>query len=420
MTKLLEVRHVAKYFKTGNATYNTLSSSILNFSRKNKSQDSSKKLVKALEDISFEMESGEILGLIGRNGAGKSTLLRVIAGITKPSSGSIKINGSVAAILEVGAGFHPEMTGRENARLNGAILGLKTETINNRMEEIVSFADLENFIDTPIKKYSSGMRSRLGFAIASLLEPDLLIVDEALAVGDIAFQQKSLGKMQEMANSGRAVILVSHQPTHVRNLCTRALWIENGYVKRDADVSTTLGEYQEKLLDVNSKQELFDEYSRIFESEKDDLELIDYQFSQKGTELSSAFDISIPLTIKINIKINNAVPGLRVFIDCQDSYGGLVFRTFADENPDFTPEPSVGNYIFELQIPGGFLAQASYILSIEAATHNVRRLLPANHFRLPLTGVGGSRVNPAYSGDSEKGIISPNTKWDVSYNHGNY
>src|SRR5687767_9797681 len=182
----------------------------------------------ALDDVSFEVKQGEVVGIIGRNGAGKSTLLKVLSRITKPTKGHAKIHGRVGSLLEVGTGFHPELTGRENIYLNGAILGMRKAEIERKFDEIVAFAEVEKFIDTPVKRYSSGMYVRLAFAVAAHMETEVLIVDEVLAVGDREFQQKCLGKLDDVSHQGRTVLLVSHQMNQIRNLCSTALWLDEG------------------------------------------------------------------------------------------------------------------------------------------------------------------------------------------------
>jgi lipopolysaccharide transport system ATP-binding protein len=197
----------------------------------------------ALRDVSFEVAEGEVLGIIGANGAGKSTLLRILSRITTPTGGRAEIRGRVASLLEVGTGFHPELTGRENVRLNGAILGMGRREIAQRFDEIVEFAGIEAFLDTPVKRYSSGMRMRLAFAVAAHLEPEILIIDEVLAVGDVAFQQRCLGKMSEVAHSGRTVLFVSHNMAAVEGLCDRALLLDRGQVAARGDVRSVIAEY---------------------------------------------------------------------------------------------------------------------------------------------------------------------------------
>jgi len=200
----------------------------------------------ALRDVSFEVERGERLGIIGRNGAGKSTLLKTLARITEPTRGRIEIEGRVASLLEVGTGFHPELTGRENIFLNGAILGMTKQEIRRKFDEIVSFAEVERFLDTPVKRYSSGMFVRLAFAVAAHLEPEILVVDEVLAVGDAGFQKKCLGKMQEVGESGRTVLFVSHNMLAVQSLCERALWLEEGRISQRGAVTPVVAAYLQR------------------------------------------------------------------------------------------------------------------------------------------------------------------------------
>lgn len=194
----------------------------------------------ALKDVSFEIRQGEVVGIIGRNGAGKSTLLKLLSRITEPTKGYAAIYGRVASLLEVGTGFHAELTGRENIYLNGAVLGMSRQDINRKFDEIIEFAGVENFIDTPIKRYSSGMKVRLAFSVAAHLEPELLIIDEVLAVGDLSFQQKCLGKMEEVANSGRTVLFVSHNMGAVKNLCSKGIWLQAGQLAEDGEIGSVI------------------------------------------------------------------------------------------------------------------------------------------------------------------------------------
>ena len=182
----------------------------------------------ALRDVSFELRKGEVVGLIGRNGAGKSTLLKILSRVTQPTVGRAEIHGRVGSLLEVGTGFHPELTGRENTYLNGAILGMGKREIDRKFDEIVAFAEVGDFIDTPLKHYSTGMQMRLAFAVAAHLEPETLLVDEVLAVGDMAFQKKCLGKMGEVASGGRTIVFVSHQLNQIRRLCEKVIWLDQG------------------------------------------------------------------------------------------------------------------------------------------------------------------------------------------------
>src|SRR5258708_3249093 len=201
----------------------------------------------ALNDVSLQVGEGEVLGLIGRNGSGKTTLLKILSRITRPTSGWAEIHGRVGSLLEVGTGFHLELTGRENAYLSGAILGMSRQEITRKFDEIVAFAELDKFIDTPVKHYSSGMFVRLAFAVAAHLEPEILLVDEVLAVGDIKFQRKCLGKMGDVARAGRTIILVSHQLNQIRRLCQRVAWIDGGVLREVGPTAEVIGAYEREM-----------------------------------------------------------------------------------------------------------------------------------------------------------------------------
>lgn len=208
-----------------------------------KKEADEKKILWALRDINFELKTGEVLGIVGRNGAGKSTLLKILSRITRPTTGSIRVRGKVASLLEVGTGFHEELTGRENVYLSGCILGMKKKRIDAKLDEIVAFSEIEQFIDTPIKRYSSGMKMRLGFAVAANLESDILIVDEVLAVGDGEFQRKCLQAMSDLGSSGRTVLFVSHNLAAVHSLCSRAIWIDRGRMKEEGTPAEVIKSY---------------------------------------------------------------------------------------------------------------------------------------------------------------------------------
>ncbi|WP_315786672.1 ABC transporter ATP-binding protein [Fischerella sp. JS2] len=248
----------------------------------------------ALKDVSFEIKQGDRVGFIGRNGAGKSTLLKVLSRITEPSSGSIRIKGRVASLLEVGTGFHPELTGRENIFLNGAILGMSKAEIKRKFDEIVAFAEIEKFLDTPVKRYSSGMYVRLAFAVAAHLEPEILIVDEVLAVGDATFQKKCLGKMEDVGKEGRTVLFVSHNMQAIRRLCSQAIYLERGVTKNVKSVEDAIQRYSAQSsmstfdvdLDSIRRNSQFGEKARLLRLQVDR----DYSFSY-GQPLKLTFTI---------------------------------------------------------------------------------------------------------------------------------
>jgi lipopolysaccharide transport system ATP-binding protein len=208
----------------------------------------------ALKDVSFTVEQGEVLGIIGRNGAGKSTLLKILSRVTAPTSGKIKVKGRVASLLEVGTGFHPELTGRENIYLNGAILGMNRKEMDRKFDEIVDFSEIEKFVDTPVKRYSSGMYIRLAFAVAAHLEPEILLVDEVLAVGDATFQKKCIGKMGDVSKDGRTILFVSHNLLAMESLCERVIWLEHGRILEKGESRTVISEYLQTSFSPLSEQ----------------------------------------------------------------------------------------------------------------------------------------------------------------------
>ena len=252
--RLLEIDHVSKQYRLGVIGGGYLFRDINSWiARKRGKEDPNRKIgatmgmsgetFMALDDISFNVDRGDALGLLGRNGAGKSTMLKLISRITAPSEGEIRVHGRIASLLEVGTGFHPELTGKENIYLNGAILGMKHSEITAKLDEIIEFSEISQFIDTPVKRYSSGMYVKLGFAVAAHLAPDILVCDEVLAVGDLAFQQKCLSKMGDVANSGRAVLYVSHNMRTVSQLCNRALYLESGKLIYDGTTEKAVDLY---------------------------------------------------------------------------------------------------------------------------------------------------------------------------------
>lgn len=287
-----------------------------------KKENPSKKLGKndfwALKDVSFEVKKGEIFGIIGSNGAGKSTILKILSRITPPSFGSIKINGSISSLLEVGTGFNPELTGRENIYLNGAILGMKRQYINSKFKEIVEFSGVNKFIDTPVKRYSSGMYTRLAFAVASHLRSEILIVDEVLAVGDAEFQKRSLGKMGEITSKeGRTIIFVSHNMEAVKKLCTRGVLLENGKVKMAGDMSTLIDRYIgkgpiQKIFSPFNIEELGVLVTKITLNEKNGGKIVPFK----------------PLKIDIEFEAKRNVDhiGVQLMIS-NDDVDGMVFAT---------------------------------------------------------------------------------------------
>jgi lipopolysaccharide transport system ATP-binding protein len=252
----------------------------------------------ALKDVSLEVREGEVLGLIGRNGAGKTTLLKILSRITKPTTGWAEIRGRVGSLLEVGTGFHPELTGRENAYLSGAILGMGRAEIARKFDEIVAFAELEKFIDTPVKHYSSGMYVRLAFSVAAHLEPEILLVDEVLAVGDINFQKKCLGKMGDVARAGRTVVLVSHQLSQIRRLCHRVVWIDDASVRQDGSTHEVVSAYEAAMARGDQKSNQKDR------SHKSKAQFVRWEISTGGEANTYTLNDVGRVTMRVSVAVS--------------------------------------------------------------------------------------------------------------------
>lgn len=250
----------------------------------------------ALKDINFSVAEGEVVGIIGKNGAGKSTLLKILSRVTTPTTGEIRIRGRIASLLEVGTGFHPEMTGRENIYLNGAIMGMRKDEITRKLDEIVDFSGCERYIDTPVKRYSSGMRVRLGFAVAAHLEPDILVVDEVLAVGDAEFQKKAIGKMQDISQGGgRTVLFVSHNMDSMLNLCQKGVLLENGMIKYQGDIMSTVAEY------LNSGNSDF-RFTQSEDQAKTGVYVSSVGFTNQGKPSEGIFSFAEDISLRLQIR----------------------------------------------------------------------------------------------------------------------
>ena len=307
----------------------------------------------ALRDINLDIEKGDVIGIIGKNGAGKSTLLKVLSQITRPTTGRIEINGRVASLLEVGTGFHPELTGRENIFLNGTILGMTRKEVQSKFDEIVAFSGIEKFIDTPVKRYSSGMYVRLAFAVAAHLEPEILIIDEVLAVGDIEFQKKCLGKMKDVAGEGRTVIFVSHDLGAVKALCKKGVFISKGEIAFAGTIEKTIEAYQSKSNNnayykpnlIRSENAVF--YKSI--SVKDSLK-----------KLNSEFKVNEKISIAFEFGINELEHPYSIFVIIKSIQGTHVFSA----------EHNIDKEYFTLEIEANFLTRGKY--SIYSFIHNPR------------------------------------------------
>lgn len=321
-----------------------------------KEEEETKEVFWALRNVSFDIEQGDRIGIVGSNGAGKSTLLKILSRITEPTSGQVKVNGRMASLLEVGTGFHPELTGRENIFLNGAILGMKQQEIRSQFDEIVSFAGIEKFLDTPVKRYSSGMYVRLGFAIAAHLEPEILIVDEVLAVGDSEFQKKCLGKMKDVSSSGRTILFVSHNATAIQGLCNKAAFLQKGNLVKYGEVGEVLHDYMTSI----SKFQLQQNWETPEEAPgTDQVRIKNIEVVPEFVDGSKNIDVRTPL--KVNIEFWNMLESahLNLSIFLYNMTGECVFNV-GSQAKTFTKGLIKGM----LEIPANFLNDGSYYISI--------------------------------------------------------
>lgn len=294
----------------------------------------------ALKDVSFEVKRGEVLGIIGRNGAGKTTLLKVLSRITEPTSGAADVWGRVGSLLEVGTGFHPELTGRENIYLNGAVLGMRRREIEEKFEDIVEFAEIEQFLDTPMKHYSAGMQTRLAFSVAAHLEPEILLVDEVLAVGDLAFQKKSLGKMSEVSKGGRTVLFVSHQMNQIRRLCDRCVWLSEGRLRMDASMNDVVSAYE-----AFSAKPFLEQGRTSGEDAGKPVRFLKWEvmgpISTKGNVISTLETVSIRISVIVNRQVKDGHHGIALW----NSDGRLMWAWSKDH---LKMEPGLYDFIYTI------------------------------------------------------------------------
>ena len=366
----------------------------------------------ALKDISFEIEQGDRVGIIGRNGAGKSTLLKILSRITEPTTGNIKIKGRVASLLEVGTGFHPELTGRENIFLNGAILGMSRVEIKKHFDAIVDFAEIEKFLDTPVKRYSSGMYVRLAFAVAAHLEPEILVVDEVLAVGDAQFQKKCLGKMEEVSNNeGRTVLFVSHNMQAISNLCKKGIYLANGELLVIGNIDKVVETYLHQNDSLMSYQQLVNQIENL--RSDPDFKLKKLLLLQDNTEVFEHIGNGKEVNIEIHYELFNRLTGFRVFIDVCDDLGTILFRTFHDEETREVGDMGKGNYVSKIKIPANFLAPITYNFKFLFGIHNIRMLPPTDGLTLRINVEQTGNYNKAYSGQFSAGKLAPSMNWDI-------
>jgi lipopolysaccharide transport system ATP-binding protein len=355
-----------------------------------RSQKGNSDYVWALQDINFEVNRGEVLGIVGKNGAGKSTLLKILSRVTSPTTGSIKTRGRIASLLEVGTGFHPEMTGRENIYLNGAILGMTKKEITSKIDEIIEFSGCERYIDTPVKRYSSGMTVRLAFAVAAHLDPEILVVDEVLAVGDAEFQKKAIGKMQDLSREGgRTVLFVSHNMDAVKKICTQGIVITNGRISFQGNINDSISEYI-KENDISNNIEFAKGPLKYLSIEQDGLDIV----------LNGEYDSPIPIDI----------PNL----------GFVIYNEFG--NPVFGGNPVIHNVAFSnikeyqkgkiyLKIKNPRLVNARYTMSIWFGDSKENHFESISCLIFEVNGM----VDLTYANTSYIGSVTPQLEWNFNY-----
>jgi len=352
----------------------------------------------ALRDVSFDVRQGEVVGVIGGNGAGKSTLLKILSRITEPTEGEAAIYGRVGSLLEVGTGFHPELTGRENIYLNGAILGMRKAEIDRKFDDIVAFAEVEPFIDTPVRHYSSGMYVRLAFAVAAQMEPEILIVDEVLAVGDSQFQKKCLGRMNDVARSGRTVLFVSHNMAAIQRLCTSAILLDRGRLVRMGEVRSTIGMYLSGETRGGYSAATLTGEPQILSADLRD---------PRGAPLARPLT-SEPIVCAVRYVLPQPSPGTKVGIGVLSAEGVPLFTTNTDDGGQKVPS-AAGEYVAEVTIPADSLLAGDFHLAV--CLWNDREILDLQEPALSFSVDPGASA--LYTSGERKGFVHVACGWRI-------
>jgi lipopolysaccharide transport system ATP-binding protein len=419
MTPIIRATNVTKRYQLGSSqnSFVTLRDTLAEAVRaplKRLKSDRAAKTLLALRDVSFQLAQGEVLGIIGRNGAGKSTLLKVLARITEPSSGRIELHGRVASLLEVGTGFHPELTGLENIYLNGALLGMTRTEIRRKFDEIVAFSEIEEFLDTPVKRYSSGMYLKLAFAVAAHLDPEILLVDEVLAVGDARFQRKCLDKMETVQQAGRTVIFVSHNMSAITRLCSRTMLLENGCIAFDGPSHQALSIYLGSGARTNAARE-WKEIDIAPGNEIVRLRAVRVR-SQDG-QVCESIDIRCPVAVEMEFEVLQPGHVLVPNYHFVNQEGVCVFVAMEqDDEWRRRPRPA-GRFISTVWIPGNFLSEGALVVAAGITTmepmraHFFERDLVAFHV---IDSMDGNSARGDYAG-SLPGMVRPLLKWTSKY-----
>jgi lipopolysaccharide transport system ATP-binding protein len=409
MNTVIRVDGLSKLYKIGIARhqYGTLRDhiaeglkSILRINRESARHDE-ESLFWALQDVSFEIQEGDVVGVIGRNGAGKSTLLKILSRITKPTAGLVEIHGRVGSLLEVGTGFHPELTGRENIFLNGAILGMKKVEIERKFDEIVGFADIERFIDTPVKRYSSGMYVRLAFAVAAHLEPEVLLVDEVLAVGDAAFQKKCMGKMGDVAGQGRTVLFVSHNMAAIQHLCNKVILLDAGKVAFLGSANEVITYYLNRLPENSLvSSHITDLTSARGRHPKFHPTLSRLEMYSGGEPFRGSLNVGAPLDLRITFRLDHPTPNFCATVMFENSFGQrLLDISSYYHNMHFPADEQLpGDHTFYCDIPSLTLLPGHYSLTVFADIDGrpVDRVENAAHITVEKADYYGGGKLPEY------------------------
>ena len=375
----IRVKKLGKRYRIGVPIlkYNTLRETISeSFSRTrkrlSKNIDSSE-YIWALQNVSFTVRQGQVLGIIGRNGAGKSTLLKILSRVTEPTVGEVEIRGRVGSLLEVGTGFHPELTGRENIYLNGAILGMRRAEIERKFDEIVSFAEVEQFIETPVKRYSSGMYLRLAFAVAAHLEPEILVVDEVLAVGDADFQRKCLGKMSDVAKEGRTVLFVSHNMSAILRLTEETLVIDKGQLLMRAPTTEAIDYYLSHGLTHEGQRNWND---NEIPHNAHPFQPIAVRIRNRAGHVADTVRSVEPFSVEVEYSLKAPITGLRIGVYLSSARGEFVFTSFDTDDPqkfETHARRPAGHYISRCLIPANFFNEGRFVVGINASSYKIKR-----------------------------------------------
>lgn len=365
----------------------------------------------ALKDVSFDLEEGKVLGIVGRNGAGKSTLLKILSRVTEPTTGSVTVRGRVGSLLEVGTGFHPELTGRENIYMNGAILGMKRSEIDSKFDEIVDFSEVNQFIDTPVKRYSSGMYLRLAFAVAAHLEPEILVVDEVLAVGDAEFQKKCLGKMGDVAQQGRTVLFVSHNMSAILRLTQEAIVLNKGQLIMRGPTQEAVDYY------LSSGQSQAGE--RVWDADEIPAAAMPFtpislKVKERSGKVIDTVRSTEPVMVEFEYKLSLPVTGLRVGLYVSTMRGEYVFTSFDTDTPELYEKfdtRNAGHYVSRAELPADIFNEGRYTVGVNASSFGVKRYFMDENalaFNVDISGAPGTQW-----GEPRVGPVRPRLNWKI-------